>query len=172
MDLVIKSHILCRRLASNFWTTFFMHPMGDATCCIPGCTGLSVFLLTHPMGDATENVIQQGLSIINFYSRIPWGMRHLFPESVFVLWVISTHASHGGCDFQSVSGITPRRISTHASHGGCDLSDLFGKIPALSFLLTHPMGDATNVAASFCAISGFLLTHPMGDATRSVHHGL
>ena len=64
-----------KRFARSIATFLLTHPMGDATFEYMSKRGFSAFLLTHPMGDATS---QNG-----FGGRID---------------VISTHASHGGCD--------------------------------------------------------------------------
>ena len=56
----------------------------------------------------------------HFYSRIPWGMRLASVVDENGKIIISTHASHGGCDTVGMMNGFNGVISTHASHGGCD----------------------------------------------------
>ena len=143
------------------------HPVWDVTIVIIVYNKIKSFLLTHPVWDVTEHsATVTGLKGISTHtSRVgcDWS---LLPASLH--HCISTHTSRVGCDgyraevwswkyhFYSHIPCGMWRntatalygclcISTHTSRVGCDFNYWTSILTILTFLLTHPVWDVTEI---------------------------
>ena len=145
------------------------HPMRGATGG-PKC-GISTseaFQSTHPMRGATDRRGGALALVRHFNPRTPCGVRQLSLGRKDIMWRISIHAPHAGCDGArsarrpGILHFNPRTpcgvrhlygmcgdgwyvISIHAPHAGCDEGFYCGYVRIKPFQSTHPMRGATRV---------------------------
>ena len=124
------------------------------------------FQLTHPTRGATETCLICRLTRYHFNSHTPHGVRLNAPyaalsrlvfqlthptrgatfkaNNFIVLFGISTHTPHTGCDGRAINkNLLDIFISTHTPHTGCDLGFFAPGVHNQGFQLTHPTRGAT-----------------------------
>ena len=126
----------------------------------------SVYFYSHaPCGTWPPKLLKQ-VNVFYFYSHAPCGTWLRHPEIYKPILVISTHTPHAGRDHQNLCYGLHLPISTHTPHAGRDQNDGVKYIAQRNFYSHAPCGTWPNSAGLSSARLSFLLTRPMRDVTQ------